>query len=118
MNKAVAEIIAGVIPNKMARNRWRGILRYGPVRALKLMRRLRNDHSMPDHYLGVCAIAKNEGPYFKEWIDWHLSKGVDRFYIYDNESTDNTRSARTIHTIRDCGISLFPRTQDAACGLR
>lgn len=91
MNKAVAEIIAGVIPNKMARNRWRGILRYGPVRALKLMRRLRNDHSMPDHYLGVCAIAKNEGPYFKEWIDWHLSKGVDRFYIYDNESTDNTR---------------------------
>ncbi|MCM1441472.1 MAG: glycosyltransferase family 92 protein [Roseburia sp.] len=91
MNKAIAEIIAGMIPCKMARNRWRGILRYGPIRALKLMRRLRRDHTVPKHYLAVCAIAKNEGPYFKEWIDWHLSKGVEKFYIYDNESTDCTR---------------------------
>lgn len=45
----------------------------------------------PDIYLAVCAIAKNEGPYLKEWIDWHLSKGVQKFYLYDNESTDNTR---------------------------
>lgn len=91
MNKAVAEIIAGMIPCKMARNRWRGILRYGPIKALKLKHRLKHDRTTPKHYLAVCAIAKNEGPYFKEWIDWHLSKGVEKFYIYDNESTDHTR---------------------------
>lgn len=91
MNKAIAEIIAGLIPHKMTRNRWRGILRYGPIRALKLMRRLRRDHTRPKYYLSVCAIAKNEGTYFKEWIDWHHKMGVEKFYIYDNESTDCTR---------------------------
>ena len=91
MNKVIAEIIAGLIPHKMTRNRWRGILRFGPVNALRLKRRLRSDLTRPEHYLAVCAIAKDEGPYFKEWIEWHLRQGVDHFYIYDNESSDGTR---------------------------
>ena len=91
MNKVAAEIIAGLIPRKMARNRWRGILRFGLFNAIALKRKLRADKSAPKHYLAVCAIAKDEGPYFKEWIEWHRSVGVDKFYIYDNESTDCTR---------------------------
>lgn len=91
MNKAAAEIIAGLIPRKMARNRWRGILRYGVIKALKLKRQLKHDRTQPQIRLAVCAIAKNEGPYFKEWLDWHISQGVEKFYIYDNESTDCTR---------------------------
>ncbi|MDE5745782.1 MAG: glycosyltransferase family 92 protein [Paramuribaculum sp.] len=90
MNKVAAEIIAGLIPNKMARNRWRGILRYGIINAFRLKRKIKRDKSEPEYYLAVCAIAKNEGPYFKEWIDWHLSVGVEKFYIYDNGSDDNT----------------------------
>ena len=91
MNKVLAEIIAGVIPHKMTRNRWRGILRFGLLNAIRLKNRIQKDHSVPEHYLSVCAIAKNEGPYFKEWIDWHLHNGVEKFYIYDNESTDGTK---------------------------
>ena len=91
MNKVLAEIIAGMIPHKMTRNRWRGILRFGLFNAFRLRREIRKNRKEPDHYLAVCVIAKNEGPYFKEWLDWHISKGVDRFYIYDNESTDETR---------------------------
>lgn len=91
MNKVLAEIIAGVIPCKMARNRWRGILRYGVLNALRLKREISVNESAPEHYLSICAIAKNEGPYFPEWIEWHLSHGVEKFYIYDNESTDGTR---------------------------
>ena len=91
MNKVAAEIIAGMIPFKMARNRWRGILRYGLFNALKLICRIKKTPAVPRYYLAVCAIAKNEGPYFKEWIEWHRSKGVEKFYIYDNESTDCTR---------------------------
>lgn len=41
--------------------------------------------------LSLVSIAKNEGPYIKEWIEFHKLVGVDRFYFYDNESTDNTR---------------------------
>lgn len=91
MNKVLAEIIAGVIPHKMTRNRWRGILRYGIINAIRLKRLIKNDHTMPEHYLSVCAIAKNEGSYFEEWIEWHLAHGVGKFYIYDNESTDATK---------------------------
>lgn len=91
MNKVLAEIIAGMIPHKMTRNRWRGILRYGVFNAVRLKRKIRLSQQSPEHYLSVCAIAKNEGPYFKEWIEWHLGHGVDKFYIYDNESTDDTK---------------------------
>ena len=91
MNKVIAEIIAGLIPHKMTRNRWRGILRFGPINALKLKREIKRNKETPKHYLSVVVIAKNEGPYFKEWLDWHISQGVEKFYVYDNESTDGTK---------------------------
>ena len=90
MKKFMAEIIAGLIPRKMARNRWRGILRFGVTNALRLRRDLRRPHPDPERYLAVCAIAKDEGPYFREWIEWHRRQGVDKFFIYDNGSTDET----------------------------
>lgn len=91
MNKVAAEIIAGLIPHKMTRNRWRGILRFGLLRAARLKRKLKKELPAPATYLAVCAIAKDEGPYFKEWIEWHHRRGVEKFYIYDNASTDGTR---------------------------
>ena len=39
--------------------------------------------------LAIVSIMKNEGHYVKEWLDYHLAAGVDHFYIYDHESTDN-----------------------------
>ena len=39
--------------------------------------------------LSFVAIVKNEGPYIIEWIEFHRIVGVDKFYIYDNESSDN-----------------------------
>ena len=92
IRKGLAEIVAGVIPHKMTRNQCRGILRYGPIRVLKLRREVyRHREVVPKYYLAVCTMAKNEGPYFKEWIEWHHNLGVEKFYIYDNESTDNTK---------------------------
>jgi len=92
MNKAIAEIIAGLIPHKLTRNRWRGILRYGILNSIKLIRTVKRERETPtQYYLAVYAMAKNEGPYFVEWIEWHKNLGVEKFYIYDNESTDDTR---------------------------
>lgn len=91
--KVIAEAFAGIIPHQMERNRWRGLLRYGLLRMLRLrrrMRRLEKQGNAPRYYLSVCAIAKNEGAYFPEWIEWHRAHGVDKFYVYDNESTDDT----------------------------
>lgn len=95
MKKFLAEIVAGIIPRKMARNRWRGILRYGIFNAWKLKRQLSKEHSTPTVGLAICAIAKDEGPYFREWIEWHKKMGVSKFYIYDNESSDETKKILT-----------------------
>lgn len=45
----------------------------------------------PKVFLSVVAIAQNEASYIKEWIEYHKLVGVERFYFYDNGSTDNTR---------------------------
>ena len=42
--------------------------------------------------LAICVIVKNEAPYMKEWIDYHRLVGVEKFYVYDNESTDSLLS--------------------------
>lgn len=40
--------------------------------------------------LAMVSISKNEGPYIKEWIEFHKLVGIQKFYFYDNESDDNT----------------------------
>lgn len=40
-------------------------------------------------YVSVCAIFKNEAPYLKEWLEYHLLVGVEHFYLYNNFSDDN-----------------------------
>jgi hypothetical protein len=43
-------------------------------------------------YLSVCAIYRQEGPYLQEWIEFHRLVGVERFYLYNNRSTDDHRT--------------------------
>ena len=41
--------------------------------------------------LAFAVIVKNEAPYIDEWISYHKVVGVEKFYIYDNESNDNLK---------------------------
>lgn len=41
--------------------------------------------------VSLCLIFKDEGPYLKEWLEYHLLIGVDHFYLYNNNSEDNFR---------------------------
>lgn len=43
------------------------------------------------HDLAICVMFQDEGPYMKEWIDFHRSVGVKHFFLYNNNSTDNFR---------------------------
>lgn len=47
------------------------------------------DKNLFPYDLAVVAILKDEGHYLKEWLDYHLLAGVNHFYLYDNDSTDN-----------------------------
>src|SRR5947208_1673525 len=42
----------------------------------------------PPVTLAVCAIFRDEAQYLAEWVTFHRLQGVERFYLYDNLSTD------------------------------
>lgn len=51
--------------------------------------------SKPSHkyQLSICAIFKNEADWLDEWILYHHKVlGVEHFYLYNNESTDDFES--------------------------
>ncbi len=57
-----------------------------------MRRRLKKEKNRKfPQYLSLCAIVKNEAPYLPEWIEFYKLVGVEKFYIYDNESSDNTK---------------------------
>ncbi len=41
--------------------------------------------------LAIAAVFRNEAPYLKEWIEFHLCMGFERFYLFDNLSTDQPK---------------------------
>jgi len=43
------------------------------------------------NYLSAVSIIKNEASYMPEWLEYHIIMGIEKFYIYDNDSTDNIR---------------------------
>jgi hypothetical protein len=46
-------------------------------------------HSQYPFNLAMAAIFRDEALYLKEWIEFHLEMGFERFYLFDNLSTDH-----------------------------
>jgi len=82
------KLITNIIPIKIYRKAARGILLMGYKRYKNIIKN--EDKTKFPHTLSILAIMKNEGPYLKEWLDYHILVGIEKFYLYDNESTDNT----------------------------
>jgi hypothetical protein len=40
-------------------------------------------------YLSVCMSFKDHASYLREWIEFHRLVGVERFFLYDNDSADD-----------------------------
>lgn len=47
--------------------------------------------------LGIISQFHNEGPYLAEWIAYHRLAGVEHFWLYDDGSTDDWRTALASH---------------------
>ena len=47
------------------------------------------DKNLFPYNLAVVAIFKDEAPYLREWLDYHLLAGAEHFYLYNNDSSDN-----------------------------
>lgn len=87
--KGFAKILTFWIPFKSYRKALRGILLLGVKNYKNIIKTY--DTKNFKYKLAIMAIMKNEGPYLKEWLDFHLLVGVEKFYLYDNDSTDNTK---------------------------
>lgn len=62
-----------------------------PCGALKLLFRKKSQFKPKLlEKIALVGIVKNEGPYLREWIEYHKILGISKFYIYDNSSTDKT----------------------------
>ena len=86
--KFLSKLLTFWIPIKSYRRTFRGILQFG---VKKYFDTLKSDKTTKfPNELCIGAIMKNEGPYLKEWLDFHILVGVTKFYLYDNDSTDNT----------------------------
>lgn len=48
-------------------------------------------NSSYENNIAIAAIMKNEGLYIKEWINYHILLGITKFYLYDNESSDDVK---------------------------
>ena len=45
----------------------------------------------PKPYLSICAIYRDEADYLAEWVEFHRLVGVERFFLYNNLSSDHHR---------------------------
>lgn len=34
---------------------------------------------------------KNSGPHITEWLEWHMARGIEHFFLYDNNSDESDR---------------------------
>ena len=87
--RKLVKFITNFIPFKVYRKFARGVLLMGYSRYKQIIKN--EDKTKFPHTLSIMAIMKNEGPYLKEWLDYHILVGVEKFYLYDNESTDDTK---------------------------
>jgi hypothetical protein len=72
---------------------WRALLvksgDHWRTRFLTALALRRNRRRHFKHELAVCAIFKNEALFLEEWLNVHFEFGVEHFYLYNNNSTDN-----------------------------
>ena len=69
-------------PTRAVRDTYR---RIGYLRA----RRPRPFGTRPPIDLAVCAIFRDEARYLAEWVSFHRVQGIEKFYLYDNRSSDD-----------------------------
>lgn len=59
-----------------------------------------------EYKLSIAAIFQNEARFLKEWIEYHKLVGVEHFWLYNNDSSDNYIDALNPY-ILDGTVELF-----------
>lgn len=62
------------------------LYRWHTLKAARQKKQKVPEESLP---MVVCCVFKNEAPYLREWLNFHLKQGFQRFYLIDNGSNDH-----------------------------
>lgn len=72
---------------------WIVSTRGGPCLFKRRVRRFFSKEPESFRYgLALCTFFRDEAPYLKEWIEFHRIVGVEKFFLYDNCSSDDFMS--------------------------
>jgi hypothetical protein len=110
MKKALRNIACWFVPSSGLRT----AIRRGQVwrwrEARRLLRAEKSEHMRPQCQIAVIAMFRDEAPYLREWIEYHIMMGISRFYLFDNESVDNPRAV--LDPYIKSGIVIFRTLPD------
>ncbi|XP_050376634.1 glycosyltransferase family 92 protein At1g27200 [Argentina anserina] len=71
----------------------------------------------PSHELCACTMVYNVAKVLREWVTYHSQIGVDRFFLYDNDSDDDLEEV--VRQLNREGFNItttfwiWPKTQEA-----
>ena len=65
------------------------------------------DNILFENEIALVLIVKNESRYIKEWLEYHYRIGVDKFYIYNNDSGDRSKLLRILDPWIQAGVVDF-----------
>ena len=54
--------------------------------------------------VAVCAIAKNENLYIREWVEWYKNIGMSKIFLYDHNDPDGERFDEVIGDYIESGF--------------
>ncbi|MDR2772812.1 MAG: glycosyltransferase family 92 protein [Elusimicrobiota bacterium] len=60
-----------------------------------------------ENELSIASIVRNEADYIREWIEYHKLVGVEKFYIYDNESDDGLKEILEPYIKEGCVVYRY-----------
>ena len=60
-----------------------------------------------ENEIAFVLIVKNESRYIGEWLEYHYRIGVDKFYIYDNDSEDRSELLKILEPWIQAGVVDF-----------
>ncbi|CAI9111516.1 OLC1v1011759C1 [Oldenlandia corymbosa var. corymbosa] len=97
-----------------------------PVKSVaRLERRFGPGPADKEHEMCICTMLRNQAQFLREWVVYHSRIGVGRWFIYDNNSSDDIESV--IKSLVNAGHKItrqvwpWIKTQEAGfahCALR
>lgn len=54
--------------------------------------------------VALCAIAKNENLYIREWVEWYKNIGISKIFLYDNNEINGERFEYVINDYIEDGF--------------